>query len=295
MHSSTSSNLRAVIGDNRAPDMAARVTAELDRDYAELDRNVEVLLERTRLLPEVIEDEATALRVGADIKELKDTDARVEAFRVAEKEPYLRAGNAVDAKFHALRDKIARRSRQGRPGMLDLLQGRVNAWLDRRRAQEEAERRARAQEEARRAAEAARREAEARKAADEAREREARSRKPEKAAAAAAAAEQAAALAAAEAAAAAERAEAARIATLARPADMVRTRGDNGVLLTQAREGFAILVDRMQITADGLARLLPYISDAELEKAARGYGRTTGYSQPLSGFEVGMRAKGVVR
>jgi hypothetical protein len=288
-------NPRAVIGDNRAPDMAARVTAELDRDYAELDRNVEVLLERARLLPEVVEDEATALRVGADIKELKDTDARVEAFRVAEKEPYLRAGNAVDSKFHALRDKIMRRNRQGRPGIVDVLQGRINGFLDRKRAKEEAERRARAQEEARRAAEAARREAEARRLADEAREREARSRKPEKAAAAAAAAEQAAALAAAEAAAAAERAEAARIATLARPADMVRTRGDNGVLLTQAREGFAILTDRMQITAEGLSRLLPYISDAELEKAARGYGRTTGYSQPLSGFEVGMRAKGVVR
>lgn len=305
-------NPRAVVGDNRAPDAAQMVTDQMRRDYQASEEALEALLAEARALPKEVDGESAALANGAMIKRFRDLDGRLEAFRVAEKEPHLRAGNAVDAFFFSLRDKIGRRNkadRNARPGAADVLQARNDDWIARKLAAERAERDRQAAEamrlarEARERAEAEARRAEAeRAAAEEARLAAERARKPETTAAKAAAAEereqaaddraQRASVAAAEAQVAAAKAEEARIATLAKPADMVRTRGDDGVLLTAARENYAILVDRALLDKEAL---WPFFTDAEVEKALRAWARTTGHGKPMAGAEIGNKSKGVVR
>lgn len=290
-------NPRAVVGSNQAPDYARQVTDQMARDYAALDQSITALLEEARGKPTDVNDEQTALDLGALIKRLADADRRTEAFRVAEKEPHLRAANAVDSFFFALRDKLGRRNkndRSAKPGAMDILQARVNAFLDRKRMEEQARRDREAAEAARIAREAQEKAYHEQVAAEEARLAAERARKAEtkeeKGAVAAVAEEKASALAA-EAAIATVRAQDAHIATLAKPADMVRTRGD-GVLLTQARENYAIMVDRTKLD---MAKLWPFFTDAEVEKALRGWAKTTGYNQPMDGAEIGNRQKGVVR
>lgn len=292
---SIAENPRAVVGDNRAPETAARVTEMLERDYGELVKSVTTLMDEARQAPSDVDGQETALKLGGIIKRLKDADKRVEGFREAEKEPHLRAGNAVDQFFHALRDKLARRQKGNKPGAIDILQARVDDWLERKRAAEEAERRRVAEDEARKAREKAAEEERLRRVAEEARQKAERARKEESIAAANAIAEKAerdAAAAKADAAAQAERAQDAHIATLAKPADMARTRGDEGVLLTQAREAYAIVVDRSQLD---WAKIAPFFTDAEVEKALRGWARVTNHSQSMPGAEVGYRRKGVTR
>jgi flagellar biosynthesis GTPase FlhF len=292
------SNPRSVVGGNRAPDAAQIVTENLTREYNYLAEKVDALLVEARdALTEILE-ESDALSVGALIKRLKDADKQIEGLRELEKEPHLRSSNAVDQWFFALRDRLGKRNRMGRPGAIDVLQNAVNGFLERKRAVEEARRRAEAEEQARIARQKAQEEADARRRADEARERQERARKAETAATHAAAAERAdqeAAAAQAEADLAAERAEEARISALAKPSDMSRTRGNDGVLLTQAREGYSILIDRRLIDAPTAFLLLPYFTEQEIEKALRGYAKATNYSQPLPGTEVGFRMKGVTR
>lgn len=288
-------NPRAVAGDNLPAAYAQRVVEALERDYKALTDNIAALLDKAREAPRSVESDEVALAVGAVIKELRDADKRAEAFRQTEKEPYLRSEQAVDQFFFALRDKLAKRSRQNRSGAIDVLQDRVNAYLERKRALEEAERHRIAQEEARKAAEKAAEEAKLRQEAEDARAREERARKPENVAAHAAVAEKAerdAAQAAAEAVAAADRAQEAHIATLAKPADMARTRGDDGVLLTQSREAYVIITDRTKLD---WTKIAPFFTDAEVEKAVRGWARVTGHNQPMDGAEIGYRRKGVTR
>jgi predicted ATPase len=292
----TQDNARAVIGDNRAaPDTAARVHEMLERDYAELGRSVTALLDEARKAPTEVENEETALQIGALIKRLKDTDTRVENLRQSEKEPHLRAGNAVDQFFHSLRDKLARRARQNKPGAVDILQARVNDFLERKRAAEEAERRRIAEEEARKARQAREAWEAQQKAAMEAALAAERARTEKSVAAKSVLAEHAkrqAEEAQAEAILAAERAQEAHVHALAKPADMARTRGDDGVLLTQASEGYVILLDRSLLDWEQLA---PFFAESEIEKALRGWAKTTGYTRRMDGAEIGFRRKGVVR
>jgi hypothetical protein len=296
-----SENPRAVVGDNRSPDYAQRITEQMAEEYGALNESVAALLEEARGKPVDVNDDDTATDIGALIKRLSDADKRAEAFRVAEGEPHLRAKNAVDQFFFAIRDKLARRNkndRSAKPGAADILQARVTAYLERKRIEEEARRKAEAArlwreaEDKRLAEEAALREAEEKRLAAE------RARKPEiveQKEAVAAQAEQAASTAVAEAAVASSLAQEAHIATLAKAADMARTRGDDGVLLTLANENYAILLDRSKITPEDALKLWPFFTDAEVEKALRGWAKTTGYRQPMTGTEIGKKNKGVTR
>jgi hypothetical protein len=293
-------NPRAVVGDNQAPAYAERVSEALKRDYGALEQGIDSLLTEARAAPKEANDDPTAAQLGLIVKQLHDAYARAESYRTAEKEPHLRAGQAVDAWFKGLQGKLRRhnpKDRHEQPGAADILQARIDDFLERKRLAEEQARRAEA---ARLAAEARARadeEARARLAAADAAAAAERARNAdriaEKSALAKVEAERAAA-AAIEAEVARQAAQEAHIATLAKPADMSRTRGD-GVLLTQAREGYVILTDRNQISLATLEVLLPYLTDAELEKAARGFARTTNHSRQLDGFEIGFRRKGVTR
>ena len=295
---SNAENPRAVVGSNQAPDYAQRVTEQMAADYSALVSSVTELLTEARGMPAEVTTDEEALSTGALIKKLADADKRAEAYRTAEGEPYLRGKNAVDQWFFALRDKLGRRNkndRSAKPGAIDILQARVSAYLERKRIEEQARRDREAAEAARVAREAQEKAAREAREAEEKRLAAERARKPEIVEAkgvVATEAEQSASVAAAEAEVAQAQAQEAHIATLAKPADMARTRGDDGVLLTLAKESYAIMVDRSKLD---MAKLAPFFTDAEVEKALRGWAKTTSYNQPMDGAEIGKKNKGVTR
>lgn len=298
----TNLNPRAVVGDNQGVDQAQIVADRLSLDYAESVNQTEALLREAARQPNVVDSDAVAVSLGSIIKQLRDTDNRLEAFREAEKMPYLRGGNAVDNFFHSIRDKIARRKKGDRsvkPGAIDILQTRIDDWQNQKIAAE----RARLEQERLEAARVAREEAaRLRKLQEEAeaarlaaeRARKAETRETKGAVADALAAQEAHAKAMSDL--AAEQAEEARIATMVKPADISRVRGNDqnggGVMLTTAREAYAILTDRSQID---FAALAPYFTDFEIEKALRGWAKATGHKVQMAGAEVGFRNKGVTR
>ena len=287
-------NPRAVIGDNAPIDTATRVSDALRRDYEQLSQTVEDLLNKARTAPTEVTSDEEALSTGVIVKELRDADRRIEGLRETEKDPYLRSAQAVDSFFFSLRERLMRRVRGGKPGAIDILQGRIDTYLERKRRQEEERRRREAAEALRIAREKAEEEARLAREAEDARLAAERARKPEKIEAKTAVAEAAeaeASAASAEAAIAADRAQEAHIDTLAKPADLTRTRGE-GVLLTQARQPFAIITDRDALDKDAL---WPFITDVALEQALRAWARTTGHTKQMTGAEVGFRARGVTR
>lgn len=293
---------RSVPGSNEAPDYAKQVTERIASEYIGLTNTLSELLAEARETPKEVKDDADALMLGALIKRLRDLDGRCESVRELEGEPYLRGKNAVDAFFFGMRDRIGRRNKNDRKaaaGATDVLQSRINVYQEEKLAQERARREAEERAERERAYKA---QAEADRLAREAAEKQAtaeRARKAEtqavKSAEAARAAEQAS-IAATQAAQAAEKAEDARIATLAKPADLTRVRGNDqsgaGVTLTTAQEPFVLLVDRNKVDMN---MLRPFFTDAEIEKALRGWARTTGFRVKMDGAEIGHRNKGVTR
>lgn len=283
------------IGHNAPPDYAKIETERLERDYRELEPTINALLDEAREIPKVIEDSDTALRAGALIKRMGDVNRSIEEKRKVEGEPSLRANNAVNAFFFRLREKLAKRNRTDNPGAIDILISRVDDYQARKLAEERAERERRAKlaaEEARKAEEERRRlEAEA----IAAREKAERARKPEtieEKTAAAIATEAQATAAAVEAEVARERAQDAHIESLAKSADLVRERGDTGVLLTSRREAYALITDPDKLDKEAL---WPFIGIAEKAKALRAWAKTHGHNKPMAGAEIGHRSKAVAR
>lgn len=290
-------NPRAVVGDNRAPEAAKQALEQMARDYVGLVENVTKDLDAARELPKKIEDGDDAM-VGkfADlIKRLRDTARRIEAFHAAEKEPHLRAGQAVDGFFFTLWDKVARRDKKKNPGAADILQDRVDDFVQRKIAAEN-ERRRQALAEADRIAREAAAKAEAeRVAAEEARLAAERARAPqhiEAKAAIADAAETAAAASTAAANVAIGRAESAYVDTLAKPADIVRTRVGEGALLTAGTVPYSLIEDAELLDKEALWAFITL--DAK-QKALNAWARTTNYNKPMNGAAIGRRAKGQVR
>jgi hypothetical protein len=290
------------IGHNTAPGFAQQVTDRIAAEYAEIDTTLTRLLDEARTMPAIVESDQQALLLGALIKRMRDVDARIESIRGLEKEPYLRGGNAVDSFFNAWRDKIGRRNKNDRaakPGATDVLQARINDYQNRKIAEENARREAEARETQRLAGIAAAKAAEDARLAEEARLKAERARKVETRAAtneAAEAQERAADAARQEAARTADLAEEARLASLAKPADIARVRGNDdtgaGVTLTVAQEPYSLLIDRTKVNMEFLR---PYFTDAEIEKALRGWAKAHGHRVKMDGAEIGHRNKGQVR
>ena len=287
-------NPREVIGGNQ-PDFALEEVSRLQVDYHAAATLASELLEEARALPPEIEDDETKGRYSSLIKRIRDHTKLLDSYHGAEKAPHLRRGQGVDQFFFGIWDKLARRDRKAKAGALDVLTARLTDYDTRKLREEQERRRKIAEEEARiaadKAAEARRLEAEA----EAARLAAERARKPETAAAKAAVAEQAeAAVPAArvEAEVTAGKAEAAHIETLAKPADIMRTRGEDGTLSTMATEPYAEVEDRDLLDK---ARLWPFLSDDAIEKALRAWARTTGYKVPMPGAKVGRKPKSVVR
>ena len=271
-------------------DLPAEVLKYLEEDFASIPRRLDAMLARARDIPKEIADDAVMGEAAKLVKEFRDLTKEIEATHAKVSGPYFRSKQTADNWFFSLWDKAIRRAKTNKPGAADILSDRINdyqqrklrAEQERRRVEEERQRRA--AEEARRVEEAARRKAEDDRLAAE------RARKPEtieQKGTVATESEQVASTASIEADIAADKAQQAHIDTLAKPADIVRTRVEEGPTVTMQREAFAIVVDA--------AKLWPFVALAEKEKALRAWAKNTGYGTQMPGAEVGYRPKTVVR
>jgi chromosome condensin MukBEF ATPase and DNA-binding subunit MukB len=134
-----------------------------------------------------------------------------------------------------------------------------------------------------------------RKAAEEAEAKAARARKPENIEAHQAAAEELHEAAArneffverAE-----EAAEDARIDTLAKPADMVRTRLAGGQLATMAQQPEVKILDASKLDKE---LLWPFIKEEHLLMALKAWAKTKSYKTPMAGAHIKMANKGQLK
>jgi hypothetical protein len=273
--------------------LAPKVTEFLGEEFAGLPIEVSALLEKARALPKVIEDDDVMASHAKMIKEFREVTKRIEALHAKEKAPYWTSGQAVDSFFFMLLEKCTKRTKTSKPGAADVLQGRLDVYLEAKRLAREAELRREAQEAERLAREAqAKADREAREAED-ARLAAERARKPDAIVAKTAVAD-ARATAATESMNAAgiamSRAEEAHIATLAKPADMVRQRVDD-LTLTMSTKPYAVIEDEALLDRD---KLWPFIKFDAKEAALTAWAKTTSHNQQMTGARIGKKAKGQV-
>lgn len=297
-------NPRAVAGGNNPPlaqsiavesgDFALVTTAYLQEAHASRPQIAAALLEEARALPAEIADDDDKSKYTSLIKRIRDETKALDALHGKEKTPYLRGGQAVDQFFFGIIDRLMRRDKKGKPGGGDILMQRLNAYDTRKLAEEQARREAewRESERKRLAAEAAERQ----KAfeAEQARLAAERARAPakvEEKASIADTKEQEAVAASVEAKVATAAADDARYATLAKPAEIMRSRGSDGTLSTMATEKFAEIVDESKLDKD---KLWPFIKLEAKEAALRAYAANTGYTAQMAGASIGKRPKSKV-
>ena len=300
------------------PDYAKEEAARLAKEYQGLQQTLEALAEQAKKSPPIDSDEI-ALEKGGIIKRFRDLYSRLDNTRVVEVEPNLRRMNAANAFFNGLKKIIQpedKKERRSSPGYIDRLQAEIDVWQEQKEARQRARLEAiriEAERQARLAAEKLEAEkAEAKRLEDEAveRQREAeRARAPaqvekktevaeeaSKAAGQAHGAVHGAAVAVEQTSA---KAEEAYISTLAKSADLVRTRGvteqGGGVTLTTTTTTTAELIDRKLITDADKVKLFAYLSDNEIEKAIRAFARATQYAEPMAGTSISKGKKGVTR
>lgn len=285
------------LGHNEAPDYAKTITATLEKDYAELVTGAKALLDEARALPKEIGiDDNDLLGTTANlIKRMRDTDARAETFRVTEKEPHLRAEQAVDSFFFGLRELLQRRNNKAKPGAADILQARVND-VNNRKADRE---RARLAEEARKAREEAERlrkiEEEERRKATEALAAAERARKTSNIEAHERTAEHHQAIAnetQIDARLASLKANETAAATVVKTADLVRTRFDGGAMVTSRQVPVVEVLDRTKLSKE---LLWPFLKEEHILAAVKAWAKTTGHKTPMDGALIEMRDEAVVR
>ena len=271
----------AAKGHNQPPDYAQEVTDRMAADYAEMATSVSSVLEEARGLPEAVDDEDDLHKVSEIVVRMRDTINRADAARKAEKEPYLRSGQAIDGFFNSLIERLDKAIKVISKRAHEYQQRKLAAERERRRL--EAEATARAELELRRKAEQQAREAEeARLAADRARKAE----HIETKSAAAVEAEQAASNAKIEAQIAADAAEAAHIDTLRKPAELARSRFDDGRLTTMRQVPFVEILDKMKLDA---VALWPFVKEEHALQALKAWAKTNSHKKPMDGAVIEMR------
>jgi hypothetical protein len=266
------------IGHNLGPyeSIAAKVTDQLALDYAELKTNVKAALDDTESLPTVIESSADVEPIASAIKKLGDFANRATAYRVAEKEPYLRGGDAVFAWFTmGLIEPLNIRREQ--------LRVRLDAFKQRQLAEERAKREAEAAAAHKLLLAAAKQREEAEAAASRARSaaslelRQAEARQ-----------------ARVEADLAAARAETTALATMASGTAMVRERfeGERSGLVGMRKKKTAVVTDSAKLD---LERLRHFFKQEHLEYALRAWAAATDYNEQMPGAIVTKTDTTVVR
>jgi hypothetical protein len=274
---------------------AGKEAARIRKDYAALFTSVSNLIERFRALPKVINDEATLNKYGPPISEANELVKRLKAFHEAEKAPFLGGGRGVDNVFFGEWDRLSRRKEGNAAGAVNIAQARVDDYAQRLLEAEQAKR----AEEARQAFEKQRKldeeAAELRRVADDLAAAAARARKPENIEAHREAAAQyadAAAQTEFHADRAAELAEDARIDTLAKPADMVRTRLTSGSMLGMRSEPSVVITNVKLLNKEDL---WPFLKEEHILMALKSYAKTKNYDVEMEGAVIGKRNKGSLR
>ncbi len=294
--------LAAMISEQE--DFSPAVKEFIEAAYAQFPKDIEEMLAEARALIDdgsgkvrvlALDDISSASKIAALVKRFRDMSKLLDSHREKEKAPYFRATQQIDGTFFALMEKCLRRTKGAKPGAADVLFLIYDDWNKRRLAEEQRKRdeaariaREEAEEKQRKAAEEARK-------AEEARLAEERARKPETKEAKGAVAEAAAAAAAAaatEAKIATDAAVGARLNQLAKPADLVRTRHEDGALGTMGTEKYAEVIDESKLDKNAL---WPFISIGEKEKALRAWAKITGHRTQMEGAEVGEREKSQIR
>jgi hypothetical protein len=274
--------------------VSAVVTDYLNDRYKQWEPAVEEILEEARALPREIAEKEDRDKFPPLIKRIRDLAAKLNGLHTKEKEPFFRGGQAVDQKFFGLIDKLSRRSRTSNAGAADVLNARLTDYDNKVLAAEQERRRLEAERLAREAREKREAEEKAALEAEELRLAAERARKPEtveEKSKVADQAEQAHSSARVEATVAVARAEEAHVQTLAKPADIMRTRGDDGTLSTMAQEKYAEVVDRTKLD---YAKLGPYFAIAAVEQALRAWAKATDHREAMQGAAVGRRNKSKV-
>lgn len=282
------------IGDNtQTIDFAAEEVARLEQDYGYLMPSVEELRAEAGAIGLPINDDDTKATAANVAKRARDQAKTISGLREMEKAPHMRRAQGVDQFFFRLEEALARRDRKGQPGIYDTLLAEISGYDNRVLAAEQERRRLEAERLRKEAEAKARAEEEARRKAQEAADKAARARKDQEAKEAAATeAAVKAAVTSAEATTAIDKAEEAYIDTLAKPADIMRSRGSDGTLTTMKREPYAEIVDAAKLDA---ALLWPFISLDAKEKALRTWARSTGHTVQMDGAAIGFRNKSQVR
>lgn len=296
-------NPRAVAGSNNPPisevlamfavdeNFSETIANYLKEKYAPFFKDAATLLGEARALPRPITSKEERAKYPPLIKRFRDLKGKFDAFHELEKGPFWRGGQACDQTFFGIIDKLMRRDKKANAGAADILGAELTDYDNRVLAAEQERRRLEAVEAARVAfaAEQARLKAE-QEAAELAAAAE-RARKPETIEAkteVAQEAAQAASEARVEQTVAFARAEEAHIATLAKPADIMRDRGDDGTMSTMAQEKYAEIEDRTKLD---LVKLAPFIPIKALETALNGWAKLTDYREAMPGAKVGRRNK----
>jgi len=140
-------NTVVAIGHNNPPSMAEQVAANLPEHHADEVKQATDILAGVDRMPAAIEDEETAQKATAFIKQIGEVAKNAEATRKATKEPYHTAGKAVDTFFNkTFKDPLARAKLKVQCKLHPYIEAKAKAE---RIAQEEA--RAKAEEEAKKA------------------------------------------------------------------------------------------------------------------------------------------------
>lgn len=255
---------RPGIGDNLPPTEAESIQSALAERHEPLVKRRDELLKAASRVPETVGGEHEAGKFGDFIKQLAAAVKNAEAARVAEKEPHLEGGRAVDGFFKPITEPLAKIKKE--------IESRLGVYL---RAKEKAERERREEEE-RKARE------EEKRLADEAAEK-LKAAEDAKGLDDAVAADEAAKEAS-------EAAARAKAAAEVKPAELSRTRGDHGSV-SSLREHWT-LRDLNRATLD-LEALRHHIPTDALEKAVRSYIKAGG--RELNGVVIFDAAPPVVR
>lgn len=283
-------NPRAVIGGNMGPSLftSEAINALLPDQYRDLAANVTKMLANAREeIPDkilTIEQQAVVTRT---VVTMRDELTKILSHHKKEKEPYLRAGQAVDQFFFSMRDRLTKAK--------EIIEKRGDGFTQRQLAAERAEREQRereATERARKAQEEADLLAQQQRDAEAAAERARSKKKTEELTEAAEQLADDRVEADARAAVAAQAADDARREADAKAADIVRTRFDSGHMSTARQVGYADVTDYNLLP---LEVLRPYIKQAELERAVKAYAKMTDYSATIAGANIGKRDGTVYR
>lgn len=230
--------------NSNIPDTIALIGVDLAGRHGKLVSRKDELLVAAGRVPAVVPDQETSDRLADFIKQFTTAITKTDAQREAEKDPYLRGGQAVDAFFNrGIKNPLEAAKK-------DLLQ-RQTDWMNKVRLEKQAEldrQAAAAAEQARKAQVAAARTAAAARGAVTLQR-------------------------AAEAAKAAEEAETNRLAAEAaakvKAAELTRTRGEHGAVQSLRTEKAFKPFDSKRLSPVALLTLQPYIAQADMEKAVR--------------------------